>query len=126
MTRSVPEPGGWGARLRVARLAKKWRQEDFAEKVGVVYETVSAWELNDTPPNSDSLGAIAKLGGAFRDLAKERQAEVDGSAERTTVAHLRSLQAEVERLATALALLANAQPPALRRQLRRVLAGDPP
>lgn len=118
MTRRVPEAGTWGARLREARNAAGWDQTKLGAEVGVTYFTISAWELGDSNPSPASIAALAKLKGAFTRLAEERRAE-DVAAASTALAN------DVARLGRAVALLAEDARPALRRQLQRVLAGEP-
>lgn len=104
MTWPPVEPGSWGARLRAAREAKRWRQEDLAERLDVAYETVLKWERNRSQPKAENLAALEQLGGAFKALAAEARGAVAGSAPSQIrvpaklVAAVEALQASVEAL----------------------------
>lgn len=48
-----------GYRIFTARQARRWRQQDLAEAVGVEQQRVSRWEAGTLTPN---LAMIEKLG----------------------------------------------------------------
>lgn len=70
-----------------------------------------------------AVAEVKRAGLTIFDLGA-RAEEAEAADEMSVIDHLGSLQGEVERLAKALTLLANAQQPALRRQLLLLLEGD--
>lgn len=115
MTWAPIDPETWGGRLKTARRAKKWRQEDLAKRVKVGYETVLKWERNQRWPQPENLDALAKLGGTFRDLAAEAREATDAAAAygqtlapAKLVAVVETLQASLEELTRRVAALEQA------------------
>ena len=50
-------------KIRAARRAENWTQEEFARLLNVSTRTVSRWELGDDQPRPKRLRQIAKLTG---------------------------------------------------------------
>lgn len=58
-----------GARIRAARRARGWSQQQLADAVGAVQTTVSSWERGRTEPGRDDTVRIAsKLGIPLEDI----------------------------------------------------------
>lgn len=56
-------------RIRQARLAKGWTQDEFARELGVGVRNVSRWELGQAVPRAKALRRIAEvLGCSVEDL----------------------------------------------------------
>ncbi len=76
-----------GTRIRQARLARGWKQEEFAERIGVSPTTVVNWETDNKPPGRKNM---------LR-LSEELQVSIDwlagGQERETTSGHLPEDQA---------------------------------
>ena len=69
--------------MKKFRLAKKFTQEDVAEKLGVTAQSVSRWECGNTLPDVLLLPEIAKLYGIIvDDLFKKQSVAYDNYAQR--------------------------------------------
>ncbi len=69
--------------MKKFRLAKKYTQEDVAEKLGVTAQSVSRWECGTTLPDVLLLPEIAKLYGVMvDDLFKKQSVAYDNYAQR--------------------------------------------
>lgn len=53
-----------GLRIRAIRKARKMTIHEFADALGVVYDTVSAWERGLAAPSPRSMEAIEEMTGA--------------------------------------------------------------
>ena len=54
-------------RLKDLRERKKLKQEDLAERLGVVQSTISMWETGNALPRSETLKRLAKILGCTID-----------------------------------------------------------
>ena len=69
--------------MKKFRLAKKFTQEEVAEKLGVTAQSVSRWECGNTLPDVLLLPEIAKLYGVLvDDLFKKQSVAYDNYAQR--------------------------------------------
>lgn len=69
--------------MRKFRLAKKYTQEDVAEKMGVTAQSVSRWECGNTMPDVLLLPELAELYGVMiDDLFKRHSVAYDNYAQR--------------------------------------------
>ena len=69
--------------MKKFRLAKKFTQEEMAEKLGVTAQSVSRWECGNTLPDVLLLPEIAKLYGIIvDDLFKKQSVAYDNYAQR--------------------------------------------
>ena len=69
--------------MKKFRLAKKYTQEEVAEKLGVTAQSVSRWECGNTLPDVLLLPEIAKLYGVLvDDLFKKHSVAYDNYAQR--------------------------------------------
>jgi transcriptional regulator with XRE-family HTH domain len=69
--------------MKKFRTAKKYTQEDVAEKLGVTAQTVSRWECGTTLPDVLMLPEIAKLYGIIvDDLFKKHSIAYENYAQR--------------------------------------------
>ena len=74
--------------MRKYRLAKKYTQEDVAEKLCVTAQSVSRWECGTTLPDVLMLPEIAKLYGVMvDDLFKKQSVAYDNYAQRLSAAY---------------------------------------
>lgn len=65
-----------GARIRAARLARGWSQQQLADAVGAVQTTVSSWERGRTEPGrSDTVRIASKLGIPLEDIEQALRSE---------------------------------------------------
>lgn len=118
----------WGERLKRALEAERIDKSAAARAIGVTYKTVLRWTQDEGTPKPEHRPRLAALGKPFKDLVAELPEPTPAAGTQPTRAELaRGLaeaSTELERLASALALLASAQRPALRRQLLAVLARE--
>lgn len=64
---SLVMPEGIGERIRIIRRAANLTQTQLAEALGVVQQSVSAWERGWTLPGVETLWAFCKLTGVSAD-----------------------------------------------------------
>lgn len=91
---------GFGRKIREAREARQWRQEDLAERLGVSQQAVQKWESSTKPPTGSS---------AFAVLCKTLGLEV--SAEDIQAAAREAAEAAALRSAAVAARHAGRRPP---------------
>jgi transcriptional regulator with XRE-family HTH domain len=61
-----------GDNIKQAREARKWRQRDLAEAMGVADLTVSRWERGVSPPSIRRLHSIAEALGTTTEALLSR------------------------------------------------------
>lgn len=70
-----------GRRIRAARRAKEWTQEELARRINVARPTIASWETDRAEPGADDLVALgARLGVTVDYLVGSPEPSAPGSA----------------------------------------------